>query len=145
RILGGAQVSCTRDGSDGNGTTLVRCTRGDKEVNAEMVRQGMAFAESGLVMSRYGSEEKEARAAKHGIWAVGDSVRPSEGPTKTWDEAKKRAPEGCPIKGTVAGGQKIYLMPWSADYDRGRVVAARGERWFCSESDATGAGFKAAS
>ncbi|MFX8766593.1 thermonuclease family protein, partial [Acinetobacter baumannii] len=81
---------------------LARCMRGDKEINAEMVRQGIAFAEGGLVMTRYGSEEKEARAAKIGIWAAGDSARPAEWRSKVWDEAKKRAPEGCPIKGTVA-------------------------------------------
>ncbi len=145
RLIGGAMVTCTRDGSDGSGVTLARCMRGDKEINAEMVRQGIAFAEGGLVMTRYGSEEKEARAAKLGIWAAGDSVRPAEWRSKVWDEAKKRAPEGCPIKGTVAGGQKIYLMPWSAEYERGRITKARGDRWFCSESEAASAGFKAAS
>lgn len=144
-LIGGAVVSCTRDGTDGSGTTLARCMRGDKELNAEMVRQGIAFAEGGLVLTRYASEEKEARAAKRGIWSAGDSVRPAEWRSKTWEEAKRRAPEGCPIKGTVAGGQKVYLMPWSAEYERGRVTPARGERWFCSESEAAGAGFRAAS
>ncbi len=145
RIVAGAVITCTRDGTDAAGITLVRCMRGDKEVNAELVRQGSAFAEGGLVSTRYGGEEKEARNGKLGIWAAGESLRPSEWRAKVWEEAKKRAPEGCPIKGTIAGGQKIYLLPWSAEYERGRVQTARGERWFCSESEAASAGFRAAS
>ena len=71
-------------------------------------------------------------------------MRPAVFRAKVWDEAKKRAPDGCPIKGQVAGGSRIYVLPWSPDYDRVRVQKARGERWFCSEQEAVSAGFKAA-
>jgi len=144
RIIGGGTVSCSIEGQDGAGVSLGRCTRGDKEINAELVRQGQAFAESGLVLTRYSSEEKEAQAAKLGIWAAGESLRPAEWRTRVWDEAKRKAPDGCPIKGTIAGNAKVYLLPWSPEYDRGRVQPSRGERWFCSESEATGAGWKPA-
>ena len=142
RIVGSGTVSCTLEGQDSAGVALGRCMRGDKEVNAELVRQGQAFAESGLVLTRYGSEEKEAKAAKAGIWAAGESLRPAEWRARVWDEAKRKAPDGCPIKGTIAGGAKVYLLPWSSEYDRGRVQTSRGERWFCSESEAAGAGWK---
>lgn len=144
RIVGGATLSCAQEGKDSAGVPFVRCMRGDKDVGAELVRQGHAFAEAGLVLTRYGSEEKAALAAKSGIWAAGESLRPAEWRARAWDEAKRKAPDGCPIKGTIAGNTKIYLLPWSPEYDRGRVQPSRGERWFCSESEATGAGWKPA-
>lgn len=144
RIVGGAPLRCTLDGADGAGVSYVRCMRGDKEVNAELVRQGQAFAEGGLVLTRYSSEEREARNAKAGIWAAGESLRPAEWRTKMWDDAKRKAPDGCPIKGVVMGNAKVYLLPWSSDYERGRIQPNRGERWFCSERDALNAGWKAA-
>jgi endonuclease YncB( thermonuclease family) len=144
RLVGGGLVQCTFDGTDASGGRLARCSRGGKEINAELVRQGHAFAEGGLILTRYGSEEKEARAAKAGIWAAGDSMRPSDYRAKVWEEAKRRAPDGCPIKGVVAGGAKVYLLPWSPEYERGRIQKGRGERWFCSEREALNAGWKAA-
>jgi hypothetical protein len=36
------------------------------------------------------------------------------------------------------------VLPWSPDYDRGRIQKTRGERWFCSEREAEAAGFKPA-
>lgn len=144
RLIGASPVRCTLDGTDSAGVALARCMRGDKEINAELVRQGQAFAESGLVLTRYASEEKEARTAKAGIWAGGESLRPAEWRAKLWEEAKRKAPAGCPIKGVVMGNAKLYLLPWSSDYDRGRVQPNRGERWFCSESEAVNAGWKAA-
>jgi endonuclease YncB( thermonuclease family) len=144
RLVGGGVVSCTAEGKDSAGVTLARCMRADKDLNAELVRSGHAFAEAGLVLTRYSSEEKEALAAKAGIWAAGESLRPAEWRARVWDEAKRKAPDGCPIKGTIAGNAKVYLLPWSPEYDRGRVQPSRGERWFCSESEATGAGWKPA-
>jgi len=143
KLVSGGIVQCTLDGTDAVGQSLARCSRGGKEINAELVRQGHAFAETGLILTRYGSEEKEARAAKAGIWAAGDSERPADYRAKVWEEAKRRAPDGCPIKGVVTGGAKVYLLPWSPEYERGRIQTTRGERWFCSEREAVNAGWKA--
>ena len=74
----------------------------------------------------------------------GDVERPAAYRAKLWEEAKRRAPEGCPIKGQVAGSARTYVLPWSPDYERARVQKTRGERWFCSEQEAVSAGFKAA-
>ena len=113
------------------------------DINGELVRQGHVFAASGLFAS-YSGLERQARDAKAGIWAAGDAERPAEFRAKAWDEAKRRAPDGCPIKGLVTGGERVYVLPWSPDYDRGRIQKARGERWFCSEREAEAAGFKPA-
>jgi endonuclease YncB( thermonuclease family) len=77
RLLSGRVVSCALSGNDGKGRPLASCSAGKVEINAELVRRGYVFAESGL-FARYASLESEARAAKVGLWAAGDVERPSE-------------------------------------------------------------------
>lgn len=49
----------------------------------------------------------------------------------------------CLIKGNInASGEHIYHMPGQRYYDATRIDLWRGERWFCSESDANAAGFR---
>jgi endonuclease YncB( thermonuclease family) len=142
RLIGGRKVVCTLGGSDEAGRHLGQCSVGRKDVGAELVRQGYVFADGGL-FARYAGEEREARAARAGLWA-GVAERPADFRAKRWEEAKRRAPEGCPIKGQVSGASRVYVLPWSPNYERVRVQEGRGERWFCSEQDAVTAGFKAA-
>jgi endonuclease YncB( thermonuclease family) len=142
RIVRGKSVTCTLSGSDDSGQSLATCHAEGTDIAAALVRQGHVFAQQGL-FSRYGSAEIEARTAKVGFWK--DNVqRPAEWRAKRWDEAKKAAPDGCPIKGAVIPDGKIYVLPWSRDYDRTRVRTTRGERWFCSEQEARAAGWRAA-
>jgi endonuclease YncB( thermonuclease family) len=141
RLVNGRRVSCSLSGSDDAGRALGRCTVGARDVGGELVRLGHVFAEGGL-LPRYSSEEREARAAKAGLWN-GDAERPADWRAKVWEEAKGRSPDGCPIKGQVTGSARFYVLPWSADYERARVQKTRGERWFCSEQEAVAAGFKA--
>ncbi len=142
RLVNGRALSCTLSGTDPAGRPLATCMRGGTlDVNGELVRQGHAFAASGLFGS-YSGLEREARTAKAGMWAGGEAERPAEFRAKVWEEAKRRAPDGCPIKGLVTGRERVYVLPWSPDYERGRIQKARGERWFCSEQEALAAGWK---
>ena len=143
RLVNGRTVSCTPSGSDAAGLALASCSRGKLDINAELVRGGHVFAASGLFAS-YSGLERDARAAKAGIWAGGEAERPAEFRAKVWDDAKRRAPDGCPIKGLVTGRERVYVLPWAPDYERGRIQKARGERWFCSEQEARAAGWKPA-
>ena len=143
RLVNGRTLTCSLSGNDSAGRPLATCTRGSTDISSELVRQGHVFAESGLFAS-YSGLERQARDAKAGIWAAGEADRPAAFRAKAWEEAKKRAPDGCPIKGLVTGGERVYVLPWSPDYDRGRIQKARGERWFCSEREAEAAGFKPA-
>jgi endonuclease YncB( thermonuclease family) len=142
RVVSGRLVRCRLRGSDEAGRPLGYCSIDSVDINGELVRQGYVFAESGL-FARYGAQERDARNAKAGMW-IGDPQRPAEFRTKAWEEAKRRAPDGCPIKGQVTSGERVYLLPGAPDYERVRVLASRGDRWFCSERDAASAGFKAA-
>jgi hypothetical protein len=48
---------------------------------------------------------------------------------------------GCGIKGNISTttGERIYHMPGQEYYALTRINWLRGERWFCSESDARSA------
>ena len=144
RLISGRNLRCEPSGKDASGTVRAACFSGTNDVAGALVKAGHVFADSGM-MARYRSEQGAARAAKAGLWSgPGEPERPASWRTRVWDEARARAPKGCPIKGKVAGrgeGGKTYHLPWSPTYERLRVVSARGERWFCSEDEARGAGF----
>ena len=138
-VLRGGRVACDVAGA-GEGPESGDCRVGEVNVAAELVRGGHVFAKSGL-FAPYANEESDARAKKAGIWA-GPATRPSDYRAQKWEEAKREAPDGCPIKGNVRGGRRFYVVPWARGYERVRVSRSRGERWFCSESEAREAGFK---
>ena len=51
--------------------------------------------------------------------------------------------DACNIKGNVnTRGERIYHVPGQEYYDETRIVAAHGERWFCSEEEARAAGWR---
>lgn len=133
-------ITCQTKGSDELGRMKAICYDRTTDIAAALVSGGHVFAESGF-MSRYAQQEATAKSAKLGLWS-GESERPSDFRARTWDEAKRTAPQGCPIKGHLAGNAKLYVLPWSADYHRVRVSKARGERWFCSEQEAISAGWR---
>jgi endonuclease YncB( thermonuclease family) len=133
-------ITCQTKGTDEAGRMKAVCYDGTTDIAAALVSGGHVFAEAGF-MSIYAKQEASAKAAKLGLWS-GESERPSDFRARAWDEAKRAAPEGCPIKGQLAGNAKLYVLPWSADYHRVRVSKGRGERWFCSEQEAISAGWR---
>ena len=49
----------------------------------------------------------------------------------------------CDIKGNIsASGEKIYHMPGQEYYNKTVIASLNGERWFCSQEDALGAGWR---
>ena len=77
RLVNGRTVSCTLSGADAAGRPLAYCTRGETDINGELVRKGHVFADGGF-FAIYAPQEREARAAKAGIWAVGEPERPAD-------------------------------------------------------------------
>lgn len=137
------EVVCEPKGRDKYGRTLGVCFSGGFDLNAEMVRRGMAWAF--LKYSRtYVEVEAEARALRIGIWE-GNSEPAWVYRQKMWQTAENIAPrQGCVIKGNVTRNGHIYHVPWSPWYGRVKVDQARGERWFCSEDEAIAAGWRPA-
>jgi endonuclease YncB( thermonuclease family) len=145
RLVSGRQVSCDPAGKHDAGHIRASCTVASNDLAATLVEGGHVLAEAGM-MARYRAAQAKAQQAKTGLWSgPGAPERPAEWRTRMWNEARAKAPEGCPIKGKVAGRRgdtvRTYHLPWSPTYVRLRVVSARGERWFCSEADARAAGF----
>lgn len=141
-MTGGRRVECESAGRDKYGRVLGWCTADGRDINAEMVRGGNAWAFV-KYSTRYEKLEAKARSAKVGIWK-GESEPAWLYRERQWTVAETEAPKGCAIKGNVTSNGHIYHMPWSPWYAKVRVESAKGERWFCSEGEAARAGFRPA-
>ena len=142
-MLHGRTVSCDPRGLDKYGRTLATCFVDGIDVNAEMVRRGLAWAFV-KYSRKYAGLEAEARAARIGVWQ-GDATAPWEYRQQQWAAAETEAPQGCAIKGNAGRNGAIYHMPWSPWYGKVRMDTNKfHKRWFCSETEAINAGFRPA-
>ncbi|HRD75016.1 MAG TPA: thermonuclease family protein [Hyphomicrobiaceae bacterium] len=142
RLVDGKPLTCTPLGTDKYGRTLATCHLGTLDVNAEMVRLGLAWAFV-KYSTTYVSVEAEARAKKVGVFQT-DTMTPWDFRAGTWRTAEEKAPAGCAIKGNVTANGRIYHMPWSPWYAKIRMDLDKGKRWFCSEEEAIAAGWRPA-
>ncbi len=124
---------------------------GDTFVNLELVKQGFAYSYSYppdiKYQDRFLKAQQEAREAKRGLWnacpvnttgpaTTPSTVTPEEGPATT---------DSCLIKGNInTSGEKIYHLPGCGSYSKTTIDKSRGEKWFCSESEAQAAGWRKA-
>lgn len=136
-------VSCESQGNDKYGRILGICFVDGIDINAQMVREGYAWAFVKYSKS-YVGEEAEARAVRAGIW-TGDAEPAWLYREKQWAGAEYAAPSGCAIKGNISSHGHIYYVPWSPRYAQVKIELEKGERWFCSEADAIAAGWRPAS
>lgn len=136
-------IACDATGSDRYRRTLATCYMGGTNINEAMVRAGLAWAFVKYSQT-YIAAEADARARKVGVWQ-GPAEAPWNFRHHEWQVAETAAPSGCAIKGNISSHGHIYHMPWSPWYERVKIEAARGERWFCSEADALAAGWRPAS
>ncbi len=140
RLIGGRPLSCEPRGLDKYGRTLAVCFVDGRDINAQMVRQGHAWAFVRYSQT-YVREEAQARAESLGIWQ-GESQPAWDYRAKRWAAAEQKAPEGCAIKGNITKNGKIYHMPWSPWYAQIKIEPDKGKRWFCSEAEALTAGWR---
>ena len=143
RILRRSTVVCKDVVQAEGGRLEATCQIGTEDVAAKVVEKGYAFAQ-GSIFKTYADAEAAARNAKLGVWQ-GKAQRPADFRAQRWQVASKSAPDGCPIKGRVVRRSKVYVLPWALEYRQVRIRSRRGERWFCSEAEATAAGFKPSS
>lgn len=144
RLVAGVSVRCEDRGVDKYQRVLGVCRAGGIDVNAELVRRGLAWAFVSYSRA-YVDLEAKARNAGLGIWS-GAATPAWQYRAGRWTEAVGRleAPRGCPIKGNVTAKGRIYHLPWSPWYDRVHMDGTKGKRWFCSEEEAIAAGWRAA-
>ena len=141
-LVEGHEVVCRSAGNDKYGRMLGQCEAAGRDINAEMVRSGYAWAFV-KYSSTYVGQEAEARRMKLGIWQA-DAEPAWAFREKRWQSAESETPAGCAIKGNITNRGRIYHMPWSPWYAKVKIDASHGERWFCSESEALAAGWRPA-
>lgn len=136
-------VTCSITGKDRYERYLGICLLGEVDLNARLVREGLALAYR-RYSKTYVPQEDEARRRKLGLWQ-GHFTAPWE-----WRAGKRlkkggsNSVSGCVIKGNInSKGIRIYHTPSSPWYSRTKVSPAKGERWFCSEEEARAAGWRA--
>ncbi len=146
RLVRDRVVTCEARGTDAYGRMLGLCSTAGLDLNADMVRSGLAWAFV-KYSQRFVEVEAEARLAKRGIWQ-GVSKPAWVWRAERWQAAQTEKREGgepqCLIKGNITRVGNIYHMPWDRWYDKTRIEIGKGERWFCSESDAVAAGWRPA-
>ena len=139
-MTGGKPASCEPRGLDKYGRTLAVCFVDGRDINAQMVRQGYAWAFVKYSTS-YVKEEAAAKAEGLGIWQS-PSQPAWEFRVRRWAAAESHTPQGCAIKGNVTRNGRIYHMPWSPWYAQIRMQTDKGKRWFCTEAEALAAGWR---
>ncbi len=142
RLVNRRKIVCTVSGRDNGGRTLAACRTSKTDLAKYLVERGYVFAATGF-FARYSEAEGTAKEKRRGIWR-GNNERPTVYRNRRWKTATARAPSGCPIKGAVRRGKRIYVPPWTPGYSRVTVRQRRGERWFCSEAEAFSAGWRPA-
>jgi endonuclease YncB( thermonuclease family) len=153
--IGEANVSCGQKDKDRYGRIVAVCSAGGEDLNAWLVRQGLALAYRQYGKDYIGQED-EARTARRGVWAgtftpPWDYRRGERDPSPSVPTPSARtgppAPAAlgeCKIKGNInSKGDRIYHLPGSSNYERTRLDPSAGERWFCSEEEALKAGWRA--
>lgn len=124
----------------------------DVFVNEMLVRGGYAVYDAHPPDNRYreflASAGEEARKEKRGLWGACDiPMSESEKANQNDREIDMPPPSpNCIIKGNISekGYGKTYLVPGCDNYNNVKVDTRKGERYFCTEEEATSAGFRRA-
>lgn len=117
-------------------------------VNLVLVQEGFAhsytYPPDVKYQSQFTEAERLAREQNKGLWG--------SCPVSTSTPALNPIPlpasslnTDCTIKGNISSsGEKIYHVKGCGSYNVTKIDEARGERWFCTEEKAVGAGWRKA-
>ncbi len=147
QLVEGRSVGLERDVSetDQYGRLLRYVWVGGEMVNAVLVEEGYATATAFPPDVKYAdlfaSLQGQAREAGRGLWSACATPEPpleADGPC---DFSGSNEPV---IKGNISvhTGEKIYHVPGGEYYDDTVIDEAKGERWFCTETEAVAAGWR---
>lgn len=120
---------------------------GDTFVNLELIKQGFAYSSSYSPDIKYQDlfvkTQREAREMKRGLWDTCPVVAPIG--IQVTVPPENNLGDSCLIKGNInASGENIYHLPGCGSYEKTKIDEARGEKWFCSESESQSAGWRKA-
>jgi len=116
--------------NDRFGRLLVSVYVDSKLVNEIMAGEGWAryTSQESADREKIKTAAQTARTEKRGVYG------------KCLEETNKENSE-CQIKGNNREGKKIYVLPGCKGYTNTDIEKDLGDRWFCSESEATEAGY----
>lgn len=134
------RIRCEGRDRDRYGRLVAVCYRRNADLNAELVRNGIAFAYQRYSLD-YVDAEKLAAVERRGVWD-GEITRPAEVRAPAPPPRAQNVPANCPIKGNISNNGRIYHLPEDEHYSRTRIDTSSGERWFCSEAEARAAGWR---
>lgn len=156
-LVEGKMVRLEKDATDRDkyGRLLRYVWAGGVFVNLELVKQGFAYSYSYPPDIKYQGQfvkaQQEAKEARRGLWnscpAQNQSAPPATLPSQTGTSASQEnnSVGSCLIKGNISSsGEKIYHLPGCGSYAKTKIDEARGEKWFCAESEALAAGWRKA-
>jgi len=140
--IGDRNVVCDKRARDRYGRIVGVCRVRNVNLNAWLVAKGWALAYR-RYSRLYVEHERAAQQAKRGIWQT-RFVKPWQA-RRGKRLGQRMVQRRCAIKGNIGGdGERIYHVPGGYYYARTRIDEADGERWFCSEAEARGAGWRRA-
>lgn len=164
QLTGRKSLTCKGSEIDVYDRRLMTCFVDGVDINAAMVSRGWALAFR-RYSNAYVNQERDAQRRQTGLWS-GAFIAPWNWRTRDQqteilgalvvprDAQQKLVPKpfksessstGCRIKGNInRKGVRIYHVPGQKFYDRTRITESKGERWFCSESEARAAGWRRA-
>lgn len=117
---------------------------------AQLISDGFAveytYAKAYRHQSRYQAAQAQAQTAGAGLWGAcgGAGVLADPAPAAVAAHGDAASSE-CDIKGNISSDdERIFHVPGQRHYDRTVITESAGERWFCSEAEATAAGWRKA-
>jgi endonuclease YncB( thermonuclease family) len=146
-LIGTKTVRCETKDQDRYQRLVAICHLGNQSINAWMVRNGWAVDYRQYSKGAYRAEEAQAKRERLGVWRgefqmPWDYRRANASGKKQARNSPKKSTAGCRIKGNISSrGERTYHVPGGQFYDRTRIDASKGERWFCTEAEARAAGW----
>lgn len=116
-------------------------------VNDYLVAEGFARASSYPPdikhQEQFRKSEAAARENNLGLWGSCGLIQGSQTSSQNYSVSLSQGGD-CQIKGNISSsGEKIYHLPTGSYYDKTSIDTSKGERWFCTESEAKAAGWRA--
>jgi len=128
QLINGQKIELEVISTDNFGRLVAFVFKDNLFVNEVMLTRGLA--QKSDIKSQYRAQlykaEHQAQQTKIGIWGL-----------------KCQHPKNCNIKGNYRRDNKtkIYHLPQCYNYQKIVINLNRGDKWFCSESQAIKAGF----
>ncbi len=131
KLVFGKEVTLTDQFTDPYGRIMANVFVGNVYVNKEMVSSGLARTDSTQNPKREELKTANSVATESKLGLHGDKC------------ISIVSPKNCVIKGNVDNEKpyKTYLLPGCRNYSQAVIDLSTEDQWFCTETEATSAGF----